>query len=93
MASILAYIEWRGDLAFCTSPFNEVDNLVFSELAYLDFQGIATDGGLPLAEAARLFLGQGRGEAVEKTALFQADKQRPKAGALAACRCLRRCSW
>ena len=77
MASILAYIEWRGDLAFCTSPFNEVDNLVFSELAYLDFQGIATDGGLPLAEAARLFLGQGRGEAVEKTALFQADKLCP----------------
>ena len=60
-----------------TSPFNEVDNLIFSELAYMDFQGIATDQGLALREAARLFLAQGRGEIIENVALFQADKLCP----------------
>lgn len=77
MASILDYIAWRGDIPFSVSPFNEVDNLIFSELAYLDFQGIATDQGMALAEAARIFLAQGRGEKVEKSALFQADKLCP----------------
>lgn len=77
MATILDYLDWRGDIAFSTAGFNEVDNLVFSELAYMDFQGIATDQGVPLRQAARLYLAQGRGESVEKSALFQADKLCP----------------
>ena len=77
MASILDYLDWRGDIAFSTSPFNEVDNLILSELAYMDCQGIATDQGLALREAARLFLAQGRGEIIENVALFQADKLCP----------------
>ena len=35
------YIAWRGDLSFEASPFNDVDNLIFSELAYVDMDGIA----------------------------------------------------
>ena len=35
MANILDYIAWRGDLSFQQSPFNEVDNLILSELSYL----------------------------------------------------------
>src|SRR3712207_4325930 len=31
------YIEWRGDLSFESVPLNEVDNILFSLLAYLDF--------------------------------------------------------
>src|SRR3712207_7347017 len=31
------YIEWRGDLSFDSVPLNEVDNILFSLLAYLDF--------------------------------------------------------
>lgn len=39
MANIFDYIEWRGDLSFEASPFNEVDNLVLAQLSYTDFDG------------------------------------------------------
>lgn len=39
MANIFEYIDWRGDLSFGTSPFNEVDNLVLAQLSYTDFDG------------------------------------------------------
>jgi Protein of unknown function (DUF2974). len=38
--NILDYLEMRGDLTFYERPFNEVDNLVFSVLAYLDMKDI-----------------------------------------------------
>lgn len=38
--NILDYIDWRGDLTFQERPFNEVDNLIFSELAYVNMNGI-----------------------------------------------------
>ncbi|WP_350454252.1 Mbeg1-like protein [Slackia heliotrinireducens] len=44
MQTILDYLDWRGDLSFSTSPFNEVDNLILSELVYLELDGIV--GGL-----------------------------------------------
>ena len=43
MANILEYLVWRGDLSLAVSPFNEVDNLILSELAFLDFDGILTE--------------------------------------------------
>jgi len=57
MAGIIDYIKWRGDLDFTASPFNPVDNLIISELSYMNFAGIlrATDG-LPLKEVADLYL-------------------------------------
>lgn len=33
------YFKWRGDLSFKQDPFNEVDNLILSELSYTDFEG------------------------------------------------------
>lgn len=39
------YLDWRGDLTLKQSPFNEVDNLILSELAYLDFDGILPKPG------------------------------------------------
>ena len=41
MANIEDYLKWRGDLSFKVNPFNEVDNLILSELAYLNLEGIA----------------------------------------------------
>jgi len=38
MATILDYLDWRGDITFSERPFNEVDNLILAELAFLDFQ-------------------------------------------------------
>ena len=32
MASILDYLDWRGDITFAERPFNEVDNLLLAEL-------------------------------------------------------------
>ena len=29
MGNILDYLDWRGDLTFEQSPFNEVDNVFF----------------------------------------------------------------
>jgi len=59
MANIIDYVKWRGDVPYSVDPFNEVDNLIFAELAYIDFVGIV-DGPessdcLTLKEAAELF--------------------------------------
>ena len=40
MADVFSYIDWRGDLIFKKSMFNEVDNLLFSILSYCPFDGI-----------------------------------------------------
>lgn len=40
MANLLDYLEWRGDLTFHESPFNEVDNLILSQLAYINFDEV-----------------------------------------------------
>lgn len=57
MANILDYLAWRGDLSFSASPFNEVDNLILSELAFIDFGGVLPEDlseALTLREAASL---------------------------------------
>ncbi|MBE6022859.1 MAG: DUF2974 domain-containing protein [Cellulosilyticum sp.] len=63
MANILDYILWRGDLSFELSPFNEVDNLILSKLAYLNFSGIIneeTRRGMPLYKVAEIYFKEGR---------------------------------
>lgn len=45
MANILDYLDWRGDLTLQQSPFNEVDNLILAELAFVDFKGIVAAPG------------------------------------------------
>ena len=40
MANLIDYLHWRGDLSFEKDPFNEVDNLVFAELAYTELDEI-----------------------------------------------------
>ena len=58
MANIMDYLDWRGDLDFTVSPFSEVDNLILSELVYVDFQGIIPppgEGEISISEANRIF--------------------------------------
>ena len=59
MGNILDYLDWRGDLTFYQSPFNEVDNLLLSQLPYIDFSGIVKNEGMKqgisIREASRLF--------------------------------------
>lgn len=47
MANMIDYLKWRGDLTFAEREFNEVDNLILSELAYLNFNGIVSSGMTP----------------------------------------------
>ncbi len=40
MANLYDYITWRGDLTFDERPFNDVDNLILSELCYAEMEDI-----------------------------------------------------
>lgn len=53
---MLDYLDWRGDLGFEASPFNEVDALIFAWLGYYRFEelGDADLDGLSLRELAEL---------------------------------------
>lgn len=59
MANMMDYLEWRGDLTFRQAPFNEVDNLLLTELVYVDFTGIVpgqdSEEAVFLKDASRLF--------------------------------------
>lgn len=59
MANILDYLDWRGDLTFAQSPFNEVDNLLLSQLVYVDLAGIVpgpeSREKIRIAEVSRIF--------------------------------------
>ena len=59
MANINEYLDWRGDVPFSIDPFNDVDNLILSELAYADFEGIVPPPGsgesIALREAYEAF--------------------------------------
>lgn len=56
MNTIIDYLDWRGDLSFNRDPLNEVDNLIFSVLSYIDFSsivpGLNEPGSIILQEAA-----------------------------------------
>lgn len=43
-STIETYIDWRGDLKFSRAGFNDVDNLIFSALSYVDFSPVFSDG-------------------------------------------------
>lgn len=57
MSNIIDYIKWRGDISFEDDPFNEIDGLIFSELAYLPFEAVLTDNtdGEPLSILGKKF--------------------------------------
>ncbi len=59
MADMFDYLQWRGDILFSQMGPNDVDALVFSSLAYLDFSGIVPEdakGFVLLRDAAQQFL-------------------------------------
>ena len=56
MANILDYIDWRGDVPFSMSPFNDVDNLVLAQTAYTLLDGILDESGeISPVEASEAF--------------------------------------
>lgn len=61
MSDLIDYIKWRGDLTFEQSSFNEVDNLIFSFVSYVDYSGIVPEdrevcsGKITVREASEKF--------------------------------------
>ncbi len=61
MDTVLSYVEWRGDLSLSKSPFNEVDNLIFSLLCYLPLEGVVPSPGkrkISLVRAAEMYFAE-----------------------------------
>ena len=74
MGGIEDYIKWRGDLTFEQSAFNEVDNLVLSQIAYVDFKNIIPAAGskekITLRQAAHDFFDLNDEEELQKVTSF-----------------------
>ena len=52
------YLKWRGDLTFDLDPFNEVDNLILAQMAYIDYDGLVPETRLdavPITEVCRRY--------------------------------------
>ena len=64
MGTFLDYLDWRGDLPLTRDPFNEVDNLILSELAYTDLRCLVPapgeEGSVTLREAAAFYEAEAR---------------------------------
>jgi|GEM_PF-2763936 len=59
MGNIISYLRWRGDLSLEQYPFNEVDNLVLSTLAYVNLTDVVPvqeqGTSVTLREAAEIY--------------------------------------
>ena len=56
MANVFDYIEWRGDLTFKQSQFNEIDNLILSRVSYFPFDSLMEyDETITIKEAYNRF--------------------------------------
>ncbi len=56
MPHVIDYIAWRGDIPFSGAGLNEVDNLIFCLLSYVDLDGIVSSNpaeGITVREAAK----------------------------------------
>ena len=77
--NILDYLSWRNDVPFTISKFNEVDSLILSELAYIDFEKIVESSSISLQDVNdEFFLHHNREEIEEKhitipTTLFKGE--------------------
>ncbi len=71
--NIVTYLKWRGDLTVYQDPLNEIDGLIFSELAYLRMDGIVPgqgeEGGITIREANRRY------EKTNQKMMFYAQKE------------------
>ncbi len=57
MGNILDYLDWRGDITFEQSPFNEVDNLILACFSYLDLDEMAEAEKRKYSSARRTLCG------------------------------------
>lgn len=56
MKNLIDYINEFGNIRFSQKEFNEIDNLIFSQLAYTDYEGIVGyNNSITLTETAKKF--------------------------------------
>ena len=69
---LLDYLAWRNDVPLSISPFNEVDNVIFSYLSYIDFRDLKEDwkGFFDLRDLFRDFCEKHSLEEIETTGEF-----------------------
>jgi len=53
MGNMMDYLDWRGDLTFAQSPFNEVDNLILAQMAYLNLDYVVPPEGSGMSVTVR----------------------------------------
>ena len=57
---ILDYLNWRGDLTFEESAFNDIDAVILCQILYLNFDGIFKNSGfkdfIKISELAERFI-------------------------------------
>jgi hypothetical protein len=77
MADIFDYLLWRGDLSFENAPFNPVDNIILSQLAYLPLDGIVPgpeeNAGITVASAAGSFADELAANGLQGPVIFKKD--------------------
>jgi len=68
---MLDYCKWRGDLSFSQDPFNEVDNLLFSQISYIEYSELVpSEKSLTIKEASDLFFSKHTIEEVKQEKTF-----------------------
>lgn len=72
MYTIQDYLQFRGDLSFKVSSFNEVDNLLLTQLSYVDLSEIvpSTESYITLKEASAKFFEKQNREMLLKSKAF-----------------------
>ncbi len=74
MANIFDYLKWRADVPLSVDPFNEVDALVLSMLAYTDLGGVVPRYGqtVSLTEAREAFFAAHDRDEIAKSTVITA---------------------
>ena len=76
VANIMEYLDWRGDIELSVDGFNEVDNLILSQIAYTDFEKILSDGeSLSIEEAAEKYFSLHTEKEIEERNTFYKYKK------------------
>lgn len=52
--NVMDYLDWRGDLTFAERGFNEIDNLIFSVLSYIEMEDFVDADGEKIVTIEKL---------------------------------------
>ena len=76
MSNILDYVDWRGDLSYQVAPFNDIDNLIYTQLSYALWDGILSssfDEEVTLSDAVEEFFRSERDRLQQEDGFFSSD--------------------